>query len=83
MVIMHTCDVRDCYRYDHLRLGTVADNQRDMAEKGRSTSLATREHCLSGRHILAEVGWYEQKNGRRACKACAAERTERWKGRTD
>jgi len=33
--VLHTCDVRNCVRPDHLWLGTVADNQTDMAKKGR------------------------------------------------
>lgn len=36
MVLMHACDNRRCVRPDHLSIGTVADNNRDMKEKGRS-----------------------------------------------
>lgn len=36
MVVMHTCDNRLCIARDHLRLGTVADNNRDAAIKGRA-----------------------------------------------
>jgi HNH endonuclease len=34
-VVMHLCDNRLCFRYDHLRVGTARDNNRDMMAKGR------------------------------------------------
>lgn len=34
--VLHECDVRACVRPSHLKLGTVEDNQRDMAVKGRA-----------------------------------------------
>lgn len=33
--VLHRCDVRRCVRPDHLFLGTVTDNQLDMARKER------------------------------------------------
>lgn len=34
-VVMHLCDNPLCFRYDHLRIGTVAENNADMIAKGR------------------------------------------------
>jgi len=33
--VLHHCDERLCTRPDHLFLGTVADNNADMVQKGR------------------------------------------------
>jgi len=33
--VMHICDNPRCFRYDHLRVGTHAENMADMKAKGR------------------------------------------------
>jgi DNA invertase Pin-like site-specific DNA recombinase len=35
MVVMHTCDIRNCVNPGHLKLGTTLDNVRDRDMKGR------------------------------------------------
>ena len=37
LVVRHRCRNRGCCNPDHLRLGTAADNSRDMIEDGMST----------------------------------------------
>lgn len=34
MFVLHRCDNPPCFRYDHLYVGTHADNMRDLAERG-------------------------------------------------
>lgn len=34
-VLRHRCDIRHCWRLDHLVPGTQADNVRDMMQRGR------------------------------------------------
>lgn len=58
-VVMHLCDNPACYRYDHLRIGTQADNIHDMMEKGRHAS-AGQTHCKNGHEL----------DGSRQCSIC-------------
>lgn len=48
---LHRCDNRPCVRPDHLFLGTVGDNNRDRAAKGRNGD--NRGEC-NGRAALTE-----------------------------
>ena len=49
MAVCHTCDNPPCCNPDHLFLGTIADNNRDMWSKGRGKvpSTASRWRKLS------------------------------------
>jgi hypothetical protein len=64
MHVMHLCDNPPCVRVEHLRLGTHAENMRDMAMKGRGgdpglkgsrvgTSKLTEREVVQIRGLLA------------------------------
>lgn len=50
---MHTCDNPPCVNLDHLRLGTIAENNADRAAKGRSARNRNPHHGeANGRALL-------------------------------
>lgn len=61
--LMHSCDVKHCVNPDHLRPGTRAENQQDMAAKGRSGSDGRRhltEDQVRAIRRLRKDGWTQQ-----------------------
>lgn len=76
LCICHHCDTPACVNTDHLFLGTVADNNHDMARKGRARSpLSDRTHCphghpYSGANVRTYV-WAQDGRRRRSCVACS------------
>ena len=47
LCVMHTCDNRLCCNPNHLQLGTIADNNKDMKNKGRQA-----KGMKNGRSVL-------------------------------
>ena len=62
LYVLHKCDVPQCVNPDHLFLGTIADNNRDMILKGRHVKGGT--HCGAGKYLRGE-DWYAAHPTRR------------------
>lgn len=78
MVIMHLCDQPSCYRLEHLRLGTYAENTADAVAKGRmGVRLPPDGPCRSG-HI---GHWFIDARGSRSCRECGRDAVRRYRVR--
>lgn len=68
-VVRHTCDNSSCFLYEHLILGTPADNSADMVSRGRARRGPGRQRsttCKRGHPIV------EKASGHRYCPTCSA-----------
>lgn len=65
--VMHKCDNRACFNPDHLAVGTLADNNRDMFAKGRDAWANHKPvtRCLRGHEKRL------RPNGQMRCPVCA------------
>lgn len=88
LVVCHLCDNPNCISVKHLFLGTLGDNNRDRAKKGRSASRANgnhpcalKTHCVHG-HEYTEKNtvWRQTRYGiQRVCRVCKNASKARWK----
>jgi len=70
LYVLHRCDTPRCCNPEHLFVGTLRDNSRDMAAKGRVVSTVSNCRC----------GAFRTNDGA-PCKACGdgAEPNHRWR----
>lgn len=78
MVVMHRCDNPGCVNPDHLELGTRADNNRDMAAKGRGNH-QKKTHCPRG-HEYSEENTYTYGTNRQ-CRKCRVIKNRAYRAR--
>jgi hypothetical protein len=83
--VLHRCDNPPCCNPDHLYLGTVVENVRDMHERGRyKPPYRGRTHCIRGHeYVEPNFSWRlprgNQRYPSRVCRICAGERTVEWR----
>lgn len=68
--ILHTCDIPQCVRPDHLYTGSHLNNMRDRAARGTMGQQVLRTHCPKGHEYNPENTYIGQKTGYRYCKTC-------------
>ena len=56
MLVCHKCDVKLCVNPDHLYVGTVADNNRDMIER-RQHGMFTKPDAYRGKSRVSKLTW--------------------------
>jgi hypothetical protein len=67
---LHHCDTPPCVNPLHLYVGTVVENARDTADRGRGRNQWSQAtHCIHG-HEFSDANTYVTLEGHRQCREC-------------
>ena len=69
MNVLHKCDNPSCVNPSHLFIGTMLDNMRDCAKKGRFYG-QRQTHCKWGHEFSKENTYINIGTGARVCREC-------------